>query len=229
LIGCVRDRAKGKKLPDGVGYLNHVPGILTKTCSYSDLSDLSAIVEAFDVTTANFAVNAAKEYRELLSKGLSEDDAQLKCCVQKSAAAKLHCHGYLFHRFRDACNKAPNSLKPVLEDLCKLYGLSTIKENAGSFLQCGYFKPAQMGDLDSKILELFAKLRPQLVPLTDSLGLTDYAINSPLGSYDGDVYRRMFERVTHCNPYKKHPYFEEVIKPVLLRTDPVIEKIEMKE
>jgi acyl-CoA oxidase len=110
-----------------------------------------------------------------------------------------------------------------------MYGLSTIKENAGAFLQYGYFKPSQMGDLDNKILDLFAKIRPQLVALTDSLGLTDYAVNSPLGSSDGDVYRRMFERVTHCNPFKNHPYFEDVIKPVLLRTDTVVEKINMSE
>jgi acyl-CoA oxidase len=67
------------------------------------------------------------------------------------------------------------------------------------------------------------------VPLVDSLGLPDYAINSPLGSYDGDVYRRMFERVKHTNPFKTHPYFEEVIKPVLLRKDVVIDKIQMNE
>lgn len=151
LISCVRDRTKGKKVPDGVGFLNEVPAILTKTCSYSDISDLSAIAEAFNVTTANFAVNAARAYQELLAKGLSEDDAQLQCGVQKSAAAKMHCTGYLFHRFRDAVAKAPRGVVPVLTDLCKLYGLSAIKENAGSFLQYGYLKPAQMKDVDSKV------------------------------------------------------------------------------
>ena len=67
------------------------------------------------------------------------------------------------------------------------------------------------------------------MPLTDAFGLSDYAINSPLGCSDGDVYRRMFERVKLSTPFQKHPYFEEVIKPVLLRTDPVLDRIEMAE
>lgn len=151
LINCVRDRARGKKLPAGVDYLNHIPGILTKSCSFGDISDLSAISEAFNVTCANFAVNAAKAYQELLSKGLSEDEAQLGCGVQKSAAAKLHCIGYLFNRFRDAIAKAPTGMIPVLTDLCKLHGLVGIKENAGSFLQFGYLKPNQMADVENKV------------------------------------------------------------------------------
>lgn len=91
LIQCVRDRAKGKKLPDGVGYLNMVPEILGKTSSpaitASEVGDLSFIAEAFDVTTANFAVEAAKAYEGLLAKGLSDNDAQLKCGTQARVAA----------------------------------------------------------------------------------------------------------------------------------------------
>jgi len=78
-------------------------------------------------------------------------------------------------------------------------------------------------------LELFARIRPQLVPLTDAFGLTDYVINSPLGCYDGDVYRRMFERVQQSTPFHTHNYFERVIKPVLLRQDQPIERIELEE
>ncbi len=67
------------------------------------------------------------------------------------------------------------------------------------------------------------------MPLTDAFGLSDYAINSPLGCHDGDVYRRMFERVKLSNPVKPHAYFEEVIKPVLLRKDHPVEQIQMRD
>lgn len=232
LINCVREKMNkggGKKLPSGVSYLNDIPLILKKTCAHSDISDLSCIGEAFCVTMANLAVAASQAYQDLLTKGLSEDDAQLQCGVQKFAAAKLHCMGYLFNRFCDAVQKAPNNLAMILSDLCKIYGLYCIKENAGSFLQFGYFKPNHMSILEQKILELFAHIRPQLVPLTDSFGLPDFAINSPLGCYDGDVYRRMFERVNLSTPYHKHRYFEDTIKPVLLRKDPIVEKIQIND
>ena len=67
------------------------------------------------------------------------------------------------------------------------------------------------------------------MPLTDAFGLTDYVINSPLGCYDGDVYRRMFERVKLSTPFEKHAYFEDTIKPVLLRKETVVDKIELQE
>lgn len=151
LISCVRDKGKGKRLPDGVGYLNQIPAILSKACTHADISDLNVIGEAFDVTCANFAVAAAKAYQELLAKGLSDDAAQLQCSVQKSTAAKLHVLGYLFHRFRDAVSQAPAGLREPLQALCKLYGLYSIKEEAGSFLQYGYIKPSQMGEIDKKV------------------------------------------------------------------------------
>ena len=62
-------------------------------------------------------------------------------------------------------------------------------------------------------------IRPQVIPLTDSFGLTDYVINSPLGCADGDVYRRIFEKTVQRNPPKPHAYFERVLKPVLNRKD----------
>lgn len=152
LISCVREVAKGKKLPDGVWYLNQLPQILTKTCSNSDVSEIDTIKEAFGVTAANFTIQAAKAYEGLVAKGLTEDEAQLECGVQKAAAAKIHCTGYLFQRFYDGVVKAPSGLSPVLTDLCKLYGLSAIQENAGAFLQCGYFKPGQMKEIGDKVL-----------------------------------------------------------------------------
>ena len=158
LLGCIRDLSKGRKLPDGVGYLNQVPSILTKKCTYSDLGRLDCISEAFDVTCANFCVASAKTYQALLAKGLSDEDAQLQSGAKKFIAAKLHCMSYLFKRFREAVEKAPIGQKTILTDLCALYGLQCIQENAGSFLQYGFFKPNQVDEIDEKVHDIDASL-----------------------------------------------------------------------
>ncbi len=106
-------------------------------------------------------------------------------------------------------------MKPVLRQLLTLYGLHSISENAGWFLQYGYLTAAHMATLQSKLLLLLDTIRPQAIPLTDAFGLTDYVINSPLGCADGDVYRRIFEKTRATNPVKPHAYFERVLKPVL--------------
>lgn len=67
-------------------------------------------------------------------------------------------------------------------------------------------------------MEFIDEIRPQAIALTDAFNFSDYMINSPLGCYDGDVYRKYFDQVTRLNPPgRSHPYFESVISPVLNR------------
>lgn len=69
-------------------------------------------------------------------------------------------------------------------------------------------------------MELLDEIRPQAIALTDAFNFTDYMLNSPLGCYDGDVYRKYFELVVRQNPPgRPHPYFDNVISPVLNRTN----------
>jgi acyl-CoA oxidase len=61
-------------------------------------------------------------------------------------------------------------------------------------------------------MELINEIRPQAIALTDAFNFSDYVVNSPLGCYDGDVYRRYFEITTRQNPTNRpHPYFERVL------------------
>lgn len=130
---------------------------------------------------------------------------------------------------RSSISEADPSIRPIMTSLCSLFGLNAIIENAGSFLQFGYFKPQHIPQIEVRITSLLEVIRPQVIPLTDSFGLSDYVINSPLGCYDGDVYRRLMDCVTQANPQKPHKYYERVIKPVLLRTKKEREIIQLKD
>jgi acyl-CoA oxidase len=144
-------------------------------------------------------------------------------------AAKVHCLNQLYSCMRSSIPKADPSIRPILTSLCGLFGLNSILENAGSFLQFGYFKPQHVLQIEAKIASLIETIRPQVIPLTDAFGLSDYVVNSPLGCYDGDVYRRLMDRVIQSNPQKPHEYFERTIKPVLLRTKKEREVIQLKD
>jgi acyl-CoA oxidase len=149
--------------------------------------------------------------------------------IHRFNAAKLHCINYIYNRFMGAVDKAPVGLRAVLAQLCSLYALNSVSEQAGWFLQFGYFRPEHLTRIQARVLELLEELRPQAVALTDAFGYTDYVINSPLGCSDGDIYRRIFERTVQANPpTKPHAYFERVIKPALFRQDPVSEVIELE-
>jgi acyl-CoA oxidase len=98
-----------------------------------------------------------------------------------------------------------------------LYGLYTIEENAGAFLQFEYFTPAQIEFVRASVNNLCKEVREQAIPLVDSFNLTDYIINSPLGRKDGNVYVHYFEQVKRSNPQSEHPYFDRLIKPLIQR------------
>lgn len=221
LVSSLKERLqKKKKLPKGIDYLNALPEILKQKCpTTANVADPKVIAEAMNVTCANAVMLAGEEFSKYKSQGLSEDEAYERSSIQRFAAAKLHCYNYIYCRFLEACDRAPAGIKPILSQLCNLYGLHSISENAGWFLQFGYLNPNHMALIQSKILDLLEQVRPQVIPLTDSFGLTDYVINSPLGCADGDVYRRIFEKTVQRNPPKAHAYFEKVLKPVLNRKD----------
>jgi acyl-CoA oxidase len=132
-------------------------------------------------------------------------------------AAKLHSFSYLFNRFSDGVSKTTGDINKVLSKVCLLYGLFTIEENAGAFLQYEYFTPAQIEFVRSSVNTLCKEVRDQAIPLVDSFNLTDYVINSPLGRKDGNVYVHYFDQVKRSNPQGEHPYFNRLIKPLIER------------
>jgi acyl-CoA oxidase len=132
-------------------------------------------------------------------------------------AAKLHSFSYLFNRFADGVSKVRGHEYDILIKVCLLYGLYSIEENAGAFLQYQYFTPVQIEFVRSSVNALCKEVRDQAIPLVDSFNLSDYIINSPLGRKDGNVYVHYFDQVKRSNPQGEHPYFNRLIKPLIER------------
>ncbi|SAL95982.1 hypothetical protein [Absidia glauca] len=191
LISSYREAAKGKKLAPGVGYLNHLDTLIGKRCpatSPQDILDYNVLVEAWQVICANVVKNAALEFEACIARGLSADDAYEECSQSRLYAAKLHSYGYLFQRFVDGVSKLQGNIAVVLREVCLLYGLYAIEDNAGAFLQYEYFSPTQIEFVRSQVNVLCKAVRDQAIPLVDAFNLSDYVINSPLGCKDGNVY-----------------------------------------
>ncbi|ORX61404.1 acyl-CoA oxidase [Hesseltinella vesiculosa] len=220
LITSYREAAKGKKLAPGVGYLNKLNELIGKRCpakSPEAILDYGVLLEAWQVVCANVVKAAALEFEQCLARGMDQDDAYEECSQSRLYAAKLHSYGYLFNRFADGVSKLEGNLALVMRDVCLLYGLYTIEENAGAFLQYEYFSPAQMDFIRSQVNALCKSVREQAIPLVDAFNLSDYVVNSPLGRKDGNVYVHYFNQVKESNPQGEHPYFDRLIKPLIHR------------
>ncbi|KAJ3098361.1 fatty-acyl coenzyme A oxidase [Phlyctochytrium bullatum] len=221
LVSCYREAKAGKRQAPGVGYLNDLASALTKKChakTPAEIASLDVVGEAFWLVAGNVVKKAGDDFESYLQKGLSEEQAYEECSQARLYAAKVHTVGYLFHRFKDAVNRASADLKPILTKLCLLYGLYNIAENSGPFLQYEFFTPKQVDWVRQTVNDLCREIRKDAVPLTDSFNYTDFIINSPLGRFDGNVYEHYFQQVQ-----KKHvpgavpSYFQSHIKTLLER------------
>lgn len=217
LINSYREWKEGSTMPEGVDYINKLPGILCGKCSGNPL-DCDSISFGFDVIRANLVKKAFDDWEYAKKAGKSIEEAFEACAISRSEAAKFHCYGLLFQNFLALARTQSGGIQSVLMDLCLLHGLHTIRDNSGTFLLYEFYTPRQIKQIDEDILGLFTKIRPQAVPLVDAFNLSDYVISTPLGSFNGDVYHGIFDKVKSRNPSITHPYKDKILQ-ILNRPD----------
>jgi acyl-CoA oxidase len=123
-------------------------------------------------------------------------------------AAKAHCYDYLLHRFVEGIEHADAALKPILTKVATLYALYNLLEVVGTYaLQSGYYTPTQFALIRSQVPIYCQIVREDANPLVDAFGLSDFIINSPLGRYDGDIYRHYFDKVKRARKLSKSDHF----------------------
>ncbi|KAF9319801.1 fatty-acyl coenzyme A oxidase [Podila horticola] len=210
LVSCYREALAGKAQPEGVSYLNHLDSLLNLGCgvkSNEGILNFDIIQEAWNVVTANVVKKAGDDFENSIKQGLSPETAYEECSQARLAAAKIHSFGYIFRRFAQAVKSAPEGLRPILTKVCFLYGLYSIEQNSGFFLQYRYFTPSQMDYVRAQVNVFCREVRQEYIPLIDAFNYSDYMINSPLGVYDGNVYEKYFDQVKRQNPVGgEHPY-----------------------
>ncbi|KAF9387784.1 fatty-acyl coenzyme A oxidase [Podila verticillata] len=210
LVSCYREALEGKTQPEGVSYLNHLNTLLNLGCGVKTnegILSFDVIQEAWNVVTANVVKKAGDDFETSVKQGLSPEAAYEECSQARLAAAKIHSFGYVFRRFAQAVKSAPEGLRPILTKVCLLYGLYSIEQNSGFFLQYRYFTPSQMDYVRSQVNVFCREVRQEYIPLIDAFNYSDYMINSPLGVYDGNIYEKYFDQVKRQNPVGgEHPY-----------------------
>ena len=107
----------------------------------------------------------------------------------------------------------------ALNRLVALHGLCRMEDRVGDFLEDGFATATQAEAIRAEIAVLLSEIRPDAAALVDALALDDYFLNSALGAWDGDVYRRLFEEVQEAPFNRKHtpPGYEELLRKKLRR------------
>lgn len=108
-----------------------------------------------------------------------------------------------------------------MKPLGYLYADWILTNFGATFLSYGIISPEVSRKISSEHFpSMCAKVRPNVVGLTDGFNLTDMMVNAAIGRYDGNVYDNYFETVKSLNPPEntKAPY-SKALEDMLNRPD----------
>ena len=82
LVSCYREAKQGVKMHGGVAYLNQLGSLRQRRSSVQtkeELVHLPALLEAYDVVTANLVANCGELYEQHVAAGLTHEQAHEEC------------------------------------------------------------------------------------------------------------------------------------------------------
>lgn len=167
-----------------------------RRCSVADVAawlDPQVQVEALQHRARRHVKDLTKQVTHLVGKGKSGIEAARGVQWDGIQAAFAVGDALMASAFAEGVARAEACLQPVLRSLCSLYCLHVLERNAADLFMDGYVTAAQVVALREQARTLLDAVRPDAVPLVDAFGFSDNELNSAIGAYDGDVYRRLLE------------------------------------
>ena len=177
--------------------------------SVEDLNDPAKLVKAFDHALSGLARDIGAVADE---KGFDITGPSLVL------VSKLNAHRFLIDGF---FKRITPEWSDILKPLGYLYADWILTNFGATFLSYGIISPEVSRKISSEHFpSMCAKVRPNVVGLTDGFNLTDMMVNAAIGRYDGNVYDNYFETVKLLNPPEntKAPY-SKALEDMLNRPD----------
>jgi len=95
-------------------------------------------------------------------------------------ASRAYGERVIFQQFAHVINTCDSSLKPILTQLCTLYGLSVLEEDLAHFVTHGLIDAKVAKKVPDQIRECVKVLAPQSMNLVDSFG--NFPLMAPIAS-----------------------------------------------
>ncbi|VEU19396.1 DEKNAAC100306 [Brettanomyces naardenensis] len=172
----------------------------------SNLHNLDDLVKAFDSLILRLALDSI----EKLQKNGHDWDA---IAAEKLSLSKLYAVRYMLYKW---CQKlklvqqsgSDGGITRPLVNLAILFALSNVESFGDRFLEFGILSPSAYKELGEAVDKVLVKIRPDVIGLTDAFKLSDFFINSVLGSYNGDIYNDYLGTIKSLNDTQvtKAPY-----------------------
>ncbi|XP_037537216.1 peroxisomal acyl-coenzyme A oxidase 3 [Nematolebias whitei] len=174
-----------------------------------DCMDPEVPLAAYRWLVCFLLVESQKRLEQERSSGRKEFDARNNSQVYycRSLAVAYSEHNCL-QRFHELISDqdTPAGLRPVLSNLCTLFGLWSLSSHMATLYYGDYAsgrKPAEL--VQMAILTLCSQLKSDAVALVDVFAPTDFILNSPIGCADGQLYQNLWSTVLQGSQVLERP------------------------
>ncbi|XP_036331678.1 probable peroxisomal acyl-coenzyme A oxidase 1 [Rhagoletis pomonella] len=210
---------QGKKMPPLVAYLAEVRE-MGQTPQWNDSGEY--IVKLLQYTAANKTRLAFENLTKRVAEGQTQEEAANHTGIELTQAAELHGRQFVASVFLEQIKASQlgnrsTALNLALQNILDLYLVQTVLRHMNDILRFTAISDANLRSLQTRLELALKKLRPDAVGICDGFDYHDRVLNSTLGSYDGNVYERLFEAAKK-SPLNKKPVpdsFEKCLKPFL--------------
>lgn len=161
----------------------------------SDISN-SGLVEAFKKSVLVKVAETESRLQQLFEQGKSHHTAWNETSVLLVKCAEAHTRFFICEQFVKNVETldVSDELRTILHRLCRLYLVYHVTLNQGDFLRSGALDADAISRLEEEMGTLLSSLRQEAVSIVDAFDLHDFVVHSTLGSWDGNVYERMYKR-----------------------------------
>ncbi|XP_015269969.1 PREDICTED: peroxisomal acyl-coenzyme A oxidase 1 isoform X1 [Gekko japonicus] len=223
LIKSYTQVSSGQLVSGMMSYLNDLPGQRIQPQQVAarpatlHINNPASLVETYKLRASRLVEFAAKNLQAELNRRRSKEDAWNRTSVDLVRASEAHCHYVVVKLFTAKISEIGDpATRAVVNNLCLLFALHGISKHSGDFLQGGILTDAQITQVNQRVKELLALIRPNAVALVDSFDFSDLFLGSVLGRYDGNIYENMFEwsKKSPLNKTQVHKSFHKHLKPM---------------
>lgn len=157
----------GQPLTPTVAYLEHA--IRMKSPRWE--GTIPGIISAMQTCTANKIRLAYENVERRKKTGMSQEEAVNATSIELASAADAHCRTFLVKASHESITNQIKNLSPalgaVLKDIVELYAVDAALKSLGDILRYVQMTDGQVSELQLKLENVLARLRPNAVGLVD--------------------------------------------------------------
>ncbi|XP_071501101.1 peroxisomal acyl-coenzyme A oxidase 3-like [Diadema antillarum] len=227
LLALSAAKRRGETISSPVGTMNFLDNmfdIIKQRFTASTLEEVirpQVIIDAYRWLVVYLLQESSHKVQHELMNGkdafTARNDSQVYFCRSLALVYMQHTLLDQFWQYVEGADLLPEQ-RAVLTKLCSLFGLWSLEKHMSTLYQGGYFSGAATARLiRDAILQLCGDLKNDAVSLVDALAPTDFILNSPIGSSDGQIYKRLYNAILQTPECLQRPdWWKEFLdKPVI--------------